>query len=295
MRGEISQSPIDLKRAGIPLSVFRENLMKKSIFVILAFILVACAPQQVTVTSAPTECCVQVSVTLTPTETPISPTPTTETMTLGGVTMTVGKDGVVDMDSMKATGTEAEQAEKLFPFDATNLGFAEGETVLMMVDGKLTIVDADDHARIIAQWGRSETMGRTTMLYDFAQMVGEDGENVLLEVGWVEEMKGRAPADVKGSTERDKELYNYSFDVSSENYKRSGNKSGVSTAVNIFSEDRSVAIQAFFKSGDMASKEPDQVDRTEGVLCFRLKSGLMINVAMINFEADLRNVLFEYH
>lgn len=214
-----------------------------------------------------------------------------ETVTIGGVVMTLDENGVVT--KMEATGTEEEQAEKLFPFDATNLGFAEGETVLMMLDDKLTIVDADDHSRIIAQWGVSDTTGKTAMIYDFAQMVDENRENVLLKVGWVEEMKGRVPKNEHATAQRTESLKEefanpLLLDIAKRLNGANGQQrvSGKSVPFSIFSSNGN-ALPGFLIAFDKGIS--DEVDLTEGVFVFTHKDGQACELHVVNFEADLRS------
>lgn len=214
-----------------------------------------------------------------------------ETVTIGGVVMTLDENGVVT--EMQATGKEEEQAEKLFPFDATNLGFAEGETVLMMLDDKLTIVDADDHSRIIAQWGMSDTTGRTEIIYDFSQMVDENGENVLLKVGFLEPMSGGVPKDKENAFERSKDLHdNFAsqilIDIASKG-NRGFHSSGVITPFDIFSQDRKNAVFGYLVAVDNKKDIPlSEIDRSEGVFVFKLSNGEFASVTVVNFEATLR-------
>jgi hypothetical protein len=210
-----------------------------------------------------------------------------ETVTIGGVTLTLDENGVVT--EMSASGTEAEQAEKLFPFDATNLGFAPDATVLMMVDDKLTIVDADDHSRIIAQWGVSDTTGMNEMIYDFSQMVGEDGENVLLKVGKTTEMQNGVPKNTDTAFEQSNRLDDeFASPTLLDIYSLNKHRSGTRVAFDIMSLNRKMSVLGFLIAFDDGKIETGNIDLSEGILTFELKGGGFAKVAVINFDAKIR-------
>ncbi|MBI3167084.1 MAG: hypothetical protein HYZ22_01290 [Chloroflexi bacterium] len=127
--------------------------------------------------------------------------PKAETVTINGVTMTLGEEDengvkVVTGISVEGNYTEEQKAEKLAEFDATSVGFAPDATVLIM-DGKYPkIVSAEDHTKVIAEWN----FGKSDMVWDWSQMIDpETGDNVIFNIAKTWEMKGVNEVDKDGA------------------------------------------------------------------------------------------------
>lgn len=271
--------------------------MKKPAFILLviAFVTSACLPSSEDVTPAS-----QVTVTLSPptaTETSAMPThtatPVAKTVAVtSGLKLEIGepgKNGLSEVENftLPYNLTTEQKAEKEYQMDATTFGFAPGETALMYDNetGKLVIVSVGNPDIVIAKWELSETTTRAEMIYDYSMLVDENGENILLKVGFIEKMSSGVPKDEEDSISRDQTVYDYwrMNDAFS-----NGNRSGTTGPINIFSMNRRNAVLGWFLAQDPGEKPPQEVDKTEGVLYFLLNSGKVSKIVLINFVGEYR-------
>ena len=163
----------------------------KKIFLFAFIFFVACSGQipQVTVTS-------EVIVTLPPTETPI-PTPTSHPQFIAPESFDIGRnlsvvlggkvDGGTLIDKFVASTelTPDVQLEKLNEVEYTDWGFPGGSLVWMQNDeGKIELVNADDHERIVGWWMRSKVTATTGMVWNAPELVNpETGESIFFTPG----------------------------------------------------------------------------------------------------------------
>jgi hypothetical protein len=246
----------------------------------LGFLLVAClSPEdapQVTDTPEATVTLLPASPTpeLTSTPEPTS-TPATETVTIGGVTMTVGEDGVVDMDSMKVEGkyTDEQKAEKMAVVDPTKWGYEAGETQIR-VEGTtnrfLEVIDGEDVARV-ATWDFSSNQ----WLWDGTMM-----EHIPLFDGFAKTFPTYGDGDVRGTLE-----------VQADAAEIRKNAPGA-TIYLYDGTDKTEAIIARYVGKDkldpnamLRSRKSEVVD---GIICFMTKSGKVVKMKFKDIEIFIR-------
>jgi len=176
--------------------------MKKINFLLILLILSACTPQ-VTVTS-------EVTVTLPPpTETTIpifTPTPKIDTFiseygleVLLGETLSDGSQLVTQIIPPEKYQVNETAIEKyLNYFDAERLGFDNGTTQwIKTVDGRVMLVNSSDASKVIAEYKTVNMTGLPGIVWNWENFIEDDGENVLLDVCpiWELKRKGGAPVD----------------------------------------------------------------------------------------------------
>lgn len=257
--------------------------MKKSI-VLLAILLISCAPQ-VTVTS-------EVTVTLTPLptamETPDPPThtatPTGETVTLNGVTFTLGEenaDGSMPVTEMKVEGnyTNEQIAEKLNTVDPLAWGFEPGEVEHIFVGDYLEIVAAGDHSQVLAEWnyGKNEYVWNWNVMEDF------EGGNPIFNIAKVWKMKGVNPDNMDEARADSTKVFDACTMLPVES------KTETIQAVYIYNSSRDVAIGGFLLSPKNIT-EPKDAEKGDvvGRLCFIDNGRGVVHMRVRNFSFDIR-------
>lgn len=199
----------------------------------------------------------------------------TETVTIGGVKMTVGEDGVVT--EMEATGADADtKADNLAKVDPTKWGFEAGEADIVKDEtGIHMVVDGNN----VAKWVGTEWE------WDWQVLEGLEGGNPLFELAKTWEMKGVNVVDRVGA-ETDSAL----LDAFAQTEGGKTGKHPMVDSVFVFSDDGKEAIGGFLIAGNnvRTSEDAARVDRTQGIFCFIADSGEMVAVSVKNFDSEIR-------
>ncbi len=96
---------------------------------------------------------------------------------------------------------EGAVAKWLNYFDAERLGFDPGATQWILTeDGRAVLVDSADHNKVVAEWKDISWIGKAAIVWNWANFVEADGENVLFDVckAWETKWKNGIPVDLDG-------------------------------------------------------------------------------------------------
>lgn len=184
---------------------------------------------------------------------------------------------------------EGAVAKWLKYFDAERLGFDPGATQWILTeDGRAVMVDSSDHSKVIAEWKDIPWIGKAAIVWNWANFVEADGENVLFDVCkiWDLKNKGGAPVDKDGVLDFIKSLNRVEF-------PRVANGAdlmyGDNSPINILSRDGSVQSS---DGKSMVIYRQLRHTESEGLLLSRTVStdpaqpGESIVIAVENMEWD---------
>jgi hypothetical protein len=206
-----------------------------------------------------------------------------ETITLGGVTLTIDENGVVSAMSVEGNYTDEQKAEKLAAVDPTNWGFETGEAQIVQEDGKLYITPTGEPETKIASW----YYGTGEWEWDWEVMEGLAGGNPLFELAKTFEMNGTMPI---AGEQKEARSDSAGVRIFAENVALKIPGSQWQQPITIHSSDDSGEAIISWLLADHDVDDPAEASsgEMEGVICFKTDSGALVSVKVVNLKFALR-------
>lgn len=203
-----------------------------------------------------------------------------ETVTLGGVTLTLDENGVVTDMSVEGNYTPEQKTEKLKAVDPTNWGFDKGEAQIVVDGSDRFITPVGDPETKIAKW----YFASNEWEWDLDVMKGLEGGNPLFDFAETWEMNGKSPVDSSSAHTDSVDLLNFA------NQSGPGIHYTYIVGVYLFSDDHpGVAVAAV--AGTNSSLFPDSTENTKkmvGWICLKNDSGELVRMRVRNAEVVRR-------